>query len=104
MIDFEFSFVHDDVENCEFFVWDDEAEELGYFKNNGIGAGHGRKTKLMEKVKAKAMESGNEDVWRARLMDKVECVGIELRLIKFVMVIICLFNVFNMVLYWSRRV
>jgi len=55
-------------------------------------------------VKAKAKESGNEEVWRERLMDKVECVGSELRLIKFVMIIICLFEVFNMVLYCSKRV
>ncbi|AES99389.1 hypothetical protein MTR_5g080220 [Medicago truncatula] len=37
------SFVYndeDDGENCKYFVWVDEAEELGYFKNNG--AGHGR--------------------------------------------------------------
>ncbi|RHN68881.1 putative transcription factor GRF family [Medicago truncatula] len=39
----------DDVENCEFFVWINEVEELGYFKNNGIDAGHGRKARLMEK-------------------------------------------------------
>jgi len=32
------------------------------------------------------------------------CVGSELRLIKFVIVIICLFEVFNMILYYSRRV
>jgi len=55
-------------------------------------------------VKAKAKESGNEEVWRERLMDKVECVGSELRLIKFVMIIICLFEVFNMVLYCSMCV
>jgi hypothetical protein len=28
MTDFECSFVQDDVENCEFFVWVDEAEKL----------------------------------------------------------------------------
>jgi len=27
--------VYDDGENCNFFVWVDEAEELGYFKSNG---------------------------------------------------------------------
>jgi len=47
---------------------------------------------------------GNEEVWRGRLMDKVECVGSELKLTKCVMVIICLFEVFNMVLYCSRHV
>jgi len=66
LTDYEFSFVHDDVENCEFFVRVDEAEELGYFKNNGISDGHVRKTILMDKVqsmvKAKAKESGNEEV------------------------------------------
>ena len=55
-------------------------------------------------VKAKAKESGNEEVCKGRLMDKVECVGSELRLIKFVMVKTCVFEVFNMVLYCSRRV
>jgi len=28
-------------------------------------------------------KSGNEEVWRARLMDKVDSVGSELRLIKY---------------------
>jgi len=37
-------------------VWVDEAEELGYFKNNG--AGHGRNARLMEKQK----DSGREEV------------------------------------------
>ncbi|RHN75874.1 putative transcription factor GRF family [Medicago truncatula] len=27
----------DDSENCKFFMWVDEAEELGYFENNGVG-------------------------------------------------------------------
>ena len=38
----------------------DEAEELGYFKNNGVG--HGRNARLMEKPN----DSGREEVWRAR--------------------------------------
>ncbi|RHN73566.1 hypothetical protein MtrunA17_Chr2g0299871 [Medicago truncatula] len=54
----------------------DEAEELGYFKNNGVG--HGRNARLMEKPN----DRGREEVWRARLMDKVDCVGSELKLIK----------------------
>nr|ABN09191.1 hypothetical protein MtrDRAFT_AC183371g9v1 [Medicago truncatula] len=58
------------------FVWVDEAEELGYFQNNRIGAAHGRKTRVMEKVQSmlKAKESGNDEVWRATLMDKVDCI------------------------------
>jgi len=64
LIDFEFSFVHDDVENCEFFVWVDEAEELGYFKNNEIGPGHGRKTRLMEKVQSKVKAKAKKWQWR----------------------------------------
>jgi len=52
----------------------------------------------------KAKESGNEEIWRARLIDKVECVGSELSLIKFLIVIICLFEFFNMILYCSRSV
>jgi len=47
---FWFSFVQDDDDNCEFFVWVDEAKELGYFKSNEIGAGQGRKAKLMERI------------------------------------------------------
>jgi len=41
-----------------------EAEELGNFNNNGIGAGHGTKTRLMENFQSmvKPMESGNEEV------------------------------------------
>jgi len=55
-----------------FFVWVDEARELGYFKNNRTGGGQGRKTRLMENVQfmVKAKESGNEEVWRAWLMGK----------------------------------
>jgi len=30
-----------------FFAWVNEAKELGYFKNNGNGAGHGRKERLI---------------------------------------------------------
>jgi len=52
----------------------------------------------------KAKESDNDEVWRARLMDKVDCIGSELRLIKFLIVIICLFELFNMLLYCSRCV
>jgi len=58
-------------------VWFDEAEELGYFKNNG-DAGHGRNARLTEKPN----DSVREEVCRARLMDKVDCVGSEFRLIK----------------------
>jgi len=58
-------------------------KKLGYFKNNGIGASQGRNARLMEKIHFmfNAKESGNEEVWRARLMDKVNCVGSELRLL-----------------------
>jgi len=35
-------------------VWVDEAEKLGYFKNNG--AGHGRNARLMEKPKDSVRE------------------------------------------------
>ena len=60
----------------------------------------------MEKVQSmvKAKESGNDEVWRARLMEKVDCIVIELKLIKFLIVIICLFEFFNMLLYCSRCV
>ncbi|KEH24616.1 hypothetical protein MTR_7g116965 [Medicago truncatula] len=53
---------------CLNVVWVDKAEELGYFKNNGICAAHGRKTRMMEKVQSmlKAKESGNDEVWRQR--------------------------------------
>jgi len=71
----------------------DEAEELGYFKNNG--AGHGRNARLMEKPK----DRGKEEVWRARLMDKVDCVGSELRLIKILIGVFCLIELFKILLY-----
>jgi hypothetical protein len=84
----------------------DEAEELGYFKNNGICAAHGRKTRMMKKVQSmlKAKENGNDEVWRARLMDKVDCIGSEFRVIKFMIVIICLFEFCNMLMYISKVV
>ena len=52
----------------------------------------------------KAKESDNEEVWRARLMDKVDCVGSEFNLIKYLINIICLFEFFNMLLYYTRSV
>jgi len=67
-----------DGENCQFFVWVDEAEELGYFKNNG--AGHGRNARLMEKPKS------------------------ELRLIKILIGVICLIELFKMLLYCVKSV
>jgi len=47
----------------------------------------------MEKFQSmvKPKKSGNEEVWRARLMDKVDRVGSEYRVIKYLIVIICLF-------------
>ena len=88
------------VENYEFFVWVDEAEELGYFKNNVIGAAHGRNARLMEMFE----DSGREEVWRAKLMDKVDCVGSELRLIKYLIEVICLIELFKMLLYCVKSV
>jgi len=79
-------------------VWVDEAEELGYFKNNGVG--HGRNARLMEKPK----DSVREEVWRTRLMDKVDCVGSELRLIKILIGAICLIELFKMLLYCAKSV
>ena len=84
--------------NCKFFVWVDEAEELGYFKNNA--AGHGRNARLMEKPK----DSVREEVWRARLMDKADCVGSKLRLIKILIGVICLIKLFKMLLYCAKSV
>jgi len=52
----------------------------------------------------KAKKSGNEEVWRARLMDKVDCEGSEVRLIKYLISIIWLFEIFNMLLYCTRNV
>ncbi|KEH27288.1 hypothetical protein MTR_6g093160 [Medicago truncatula] len=48
------------------------AEELGYFENNGICVAHGRKTRMMEKVQSmlKAKESGNDEVFILWLMVK----------------------------------
>jgi len=79
-------------------VWVDEAEELGYFKNNG--AGHGRNARLMKKSK----DSVREEVWRARLMDKVDCVGSDLRLIKILIGVICLIELFKLLLYCGKSV
>jgi hypothetical protein len=77
-------------------VWVDEAEELGYFKNNG--AGHGRNARLIEKPN----DRGREEVWMARLMDKVDCVGSGLRLIKILIGVLCLIKLFRMILYCAK--
>ncbi len=52
----------------------------------------------------KPKDSGSEEVWRARLMDKVDCVESELGLIKYFIIIICLLGLFNMLLYCARCV
>ena len=52
----------------------------------------------------KSKESENEVVWRVRLMDKVDTLGIELRLIKFLIVMVCLFEFVNMLQNCTRRV
>ena len=52
----------------------------------------------------KSKESEKEVVWRVRLMDKVDTLGIELRLIKFLIVMVCLFEFVNMLLNFTRRV
>jgi len=79
-------------------VWVDEAEELGYFKNNGVG--HGRNARL----KLKPKDSVREEVWRARFKDKVDCVGSELRLIKILIGVICSIELFKMLLYCAKFV
>jgi len=86
------------VKTVKKIVWVDEVEELGYFKNNG--AGHERNARLMEKPN----DSVREEVWRARLMDKVYCVGSELRLIKILIGVICLIELFKMLLYCAKFV
>jgi len=64
------------------------------------GAGHGRNARLMEKPK----DSGREELWRARLMYKVDCVGSELRLIKILIGVMCLIELFKMLLYYVKYV
>jgi hypothetical protein len=71
-------------------------EELDYFKNND--AGHGRNTRLMEKPN----DRGREEVWKARLIDKVDCVGSELRLIKILIGVLCMIELFKMILYCAK--
>jgi len=64
------------------------------------GAGHGRNARLMEKPK----DSGREELWRARLMNKVDCVGNELKLIKILIGAMCLIELFKMLLYCVKYV
>jgi len=64
------------------------------------GAGHGRNARLMEKPK----DSGREELWRARLMNKVNCVGSELRLIKILIGVTCLIELSKMLLYYVKYV
>ena len=52
----------------------------------------------MEKPK----DSVREEVWRARLMDKVDCVGSQLRLIKILIGVICLIELFKMLLCCAK--
>jgi len=64
------------------------------------GAGHGRNARLMDKPK----DSGREELWRTRLMNKVDCVGSELRLIKILIRVMCLIELFKMLLYCVKYV
>jgi len=52
-----------------FFVLVDEAEELGNFKNNGIGVDPGRNANLLKKFHSmvKPKDSGSEEVCRAKV-------------------------------------
>jgi len=59
-------FVYDDGENCQFFVWVEEAEELGYFKNNGVG--HGRNARLMESLRIVAEKRFGGQGWWIKLI------------------------------------
>jgi hypothetical protein len=52
----------------------------------------------------KPNDSGREEVWRATLMDKVDCVGNELKLIKILIGVICLIELFKMLLYCVKSV
>lgn len=74
--DFKFSLYKMMVKIVNFLSGLMKLKNYVIFINNG--AGHGRNARLMEKPK----NSGGEEVWRAMLMDKVDCVGSELRLIK----------------------
>jgi len=44
---------------------------------------------MEERLMEKPNDTGREEVWRARLMDKVDCVGSELRLIKILIGVFC---------------
>jgi len=63
------------------------------------GIGHGRNARLMEKP-----DSGREELWRARLMNKVDCVGSELSLIKILIGVTCLIELSKMLLYYVKYV
>jgi len=52
----------------------------------------------------KPKDSGSEEVRKATLMYKVDCIGSELRLIKYLIGVICLFELFNMLLYYAKFV
>ena len=60
----------------------------------------------MEKVQSmvNAKESGNEEVWRAKLMDTIDYVGSGLRLIENLIDIIFLFEFLIMLLHCTRPV
>jgi len=51
-----------------------------------------------------AKESGNEEVWRAKLMDTIDYVGSGLRLIENLIDIIFLFEFLIMLLHCTRPV
>jgi len=50
----------------------------------------------------KPNDRGREEVWKARLMDKVDCVGSELNLIKILIGVLCLIKLFKMLLYCAK--
>jgi len=50
----------------------------------------------------KPNDSVREEVWRTMMIDKVDCVGSELRLIKILIGVICLIELFKMLLYYVK--
>jgi len=112
---FDFDF-QDHKYNCNFFVWVDEAEALGLLNgtldqdvwkagllrkkdnlkkrnacNDCQNGGDGIwKPHLMEKMQISSQDRNNEEVWKTRLLDRIDALINEVKLLKYMIVLLCI--------------
>ncbi|AET03285.1 GRF zinc finger protein [Medicago truncatula] len=113
---FSCPFPKDHKYNCNFFVWVDEAEALGLLngildqdvwkvgllrKNDNLkkrnacndcqnGGDDIWKAPLMEKMQILSQDRNNEKVWKTKLLDRIDALMNEVKLLKYMIVLLCI--------------